>query len=110
MFFLMAWRLDFNRHRRAGLKEAYCRIGGLRRLVGVEAEVILCAPANRVGVLISRRRFRVPGDRACVLGNIPMVCCYTLRPIMCPTRMLRRGVKANVTYALTPVPSGTLKD
>jgi hypothetical protein len=39
-----------------------------------------------------------------------MVCCYTLRPIMCPTRMLRRGVKANVTYALTPVPSGKLKD
>jgi hypothetical protein len=101
MFFLMTWRLDFNRHRRAGLKEAYCRIGGLRRLVGVEAEVILGAPANRVGVLISRRRFRVPGDRACVLGNIPRCAAIpsvSLRPIMCPTRMLRRGVKANVTY------------
>jgi hypothetical protein len=67
----MAWRLDFNRRRRAGLKEAYCRIGGLRRLVGVEAEVILCAPANRVGVLISRRCSRVPGDRACVLQRLP---------------------------------------
>ena len=43
------------------LKKSDCRIGGLRRLVGVKPEVVQCAPANRVRVLILCKRFRVPG-------------------------------------------------
>ena len=36
----LAWGLDFNRHRRAGLKVSYCRVGSLWRLIGIEPEII----------------------------------------------------------------------
>ena len=49
--------LDRNHHRRTRLEKADCRIGTLRRLIGVEPEIIQCAPANRVGVLILSQTF-----------------------------------------------------
>ena len=93
------WRLDRNRHGRACLKEADRRIGGLRRLIGIEPEVIQRAEANRVGVLILRKSFRAPGDRACVLGNIPRRAAITLvveGAIICPAGLLTRRVKPDV--------------
>ena len=44
--------LGLDSYWRACLKEAYCRSCGLRRLVGIEPEIIQCAPANRIRVLI----------------------------------------------------------
>ena len=54
--------LDRNHHRRTCLEEADRCIGLLWRLIGVEPEIIQCAPANRVGVLILRKCFRAPGN------------------------------------------------
>ena len=95
----LAGRLNSNRHGRAGLKEAYCRVCRVWRLVCIKAQVIQCAPANRVGVLVLRKSFRVPGDRACVLGNIPRRAAVSLtvqRAVVWPTGMLRRRVKSDV--------------
>jgi hypothetical protein len=49
--------------------------------------------------LILRKRFRVPGDRACVLRNIPRCAAITLivkRAVICPAGFLTRGVKPDV--------------
>ena len=48
-------RLDRNHHGRACFEEIDCRIGALRRLVGIKPEVVQCAPANRVRVLVLRK-------------------------------------------------------
>ena len=103
---------DHNRHGRAGLKEAYCRICGVWRLVRIKPEVIQRAEANRVGVLILRKSFRVPCDGACVLGNIPRCAAISLivkRAIICPARMLNRRMKSDVRDVYS-WPNGTLKD
>jgi hypothetical protein len=49
--------------------------------------------------LILRKRFRVPGDKACVLRNIPRCAAITLivkRAVICPAGFLTRGVKPDV--------------
>ena len=84
-------RLDRNHHRRACLEVADCRTGTLRRLIGIEPEIIQRAAANRVGVLILRKRFGVPSDRACVLRNCPRRAAITLiveRAVVCPAGFL----------------------
>jgi hypothetical protein len=68
-------------------------------LIGIEPEVIQGAEANSVGVLILRKRFRAPRDRACVLRNIPRSAAISLvieRAIIRPTGLLDRRVKADV--------------
>src|SRR5215211_2004108 len=50
-------RLDRNRHRRTSLEEPHRCIGCLWRLIGVESEIIQCAPANRIGVLVLCKGF-----------------------------------------------------
>ena len=68
-------------------------------MIGVEPEIVQRAVANRVGVLILRKSFRAPRDRACVLGNIPRSAAISLiieRAIIRPTRLLDRRVKADV--------------
>jgi hypothetical protein len=56
--------LDYNRHGRPGFEKANGGIRGIWRLVGIKPEVIQRAEANRVGVLILRKGFRAPSDRA----------------------------------------------
>jgi len=68
-------------------------------LICIKPEVIQCAEANRVGVLILRKRFRAPGDRATILDNIPRCAAITLvvkRAVVCPAGMLKRRMKSNI--------------
>ena len=73
----------------------------MRRLIGVESEVIQCAPANRVRVLVLRKRFSVPGYGSARLSNGPRRAAVTLavkRAVVCPAGVLRRRVKTDVAY------------
>jgi hypothetical protein len=70
-------------------------------LIGIKAEIIQCSPAYRVRVLILRERFGVPGYGIAGLGDSPLCTAVTLavkRPVVCPGGVLRRRVKADVTY------------
>ena len=105
--------LDRNHHRRACLEVADCRIGTLRRLIGVEPEIIQCAPANRVGVLILCKGFCVPRYGISSLSHSPRRAAVTLvveRAVVCPAGLLRRRVKADVTDIDPRARAGTLKD
>ncbi len=91
--------LNSNNRRRAGLKVAYRRVGWVGRLIGIKPEVVQRAEANRVGVLILRKSFRVPRDRARVLGNTPRSVAISQAhegAIICEGGMLRRGMKSDV--------------
>ena len=92
-------RLDQSRHGSAGLKEAYRCIRRVWRLVRIKSEVIQGAKPNRVRVLILRKSFRVPGDGACVLSNIPRraaISSISLGAIICPARLLNRRMESDV--------------
>jgi hypothetical protein len=68
-------------------------------LIGIKPEVIQCAPANRVRVLVLRKRFAVPGYGTTGLSNLPRLAAVTLvvkRAIVCPGWMLRRRMKPDV--------------
>jgi len=68
-------------------------------LIGIEPEIIQGAEANSVGVLILRKSFRVPSDRASILHNSPRSAAITLiveRAVVCPAGFLTRGVKPDV--------------
>ena len=83
----------------APLKKPDRCIGRAFRLVRIKPEVIQRAKANRVRVLILRKRFRVPGDRACVLSNIPRRAAkssISLGAIIRPTGFLTRCMKSDV--------------
>src|SRR4029077_523321 len=93
--------LDCNHHRRTCFEEPDRGIGRLRRLIGVKPEVIQCAPANRVRVLVLRKRFRVPGNGIWGLSNTPWrtaISSISLSSIVCPAGMLRRSVETDVAY------------
>ena len=69
-------------------------------MVGVKPEVVKRPVSNRIRVLVGRKGFRAPGDRVCVLGNIPRRAAIpgiSLGAIMRNARMLRRHVKPDVT-------------
>ena len=69
-------------------------------MVGIKPEVIQRAVANRIRVLVSRKRFRVPGNGASVLGNIPRRAAIpgiSHRAIMRKARVLRRRMKRDVS-------------
>ena len=56
--------------------------------------------ANRIGILICRKRFRAPGERACVPGNIPRCAAIpsiSQSAIMWPTGLLDRRMKPDIT-------------
>src|SRR5204863_3270439 len=75
-------------------------IGFLRRLIGVEPEVVECAPANRICVLVLRKCLCVPSYGIGSLSNSPRSAAISLvveRAVVCPTRFLRRRVEADVT-------------
>ena len=71
-------------------------------MVGIESEVIQRAKANRVGVLISRKRFRAPGDKVWIGGvNIPRcaaIAGISLGAIVSPAWMLGRRMKSDVSH------------
>jgi len=72
------WRLDRNHYRRACLEEANRRIDVLRWLIGVKPEIIQRAPTDRIGVLILRKSFAVPGYRPTRLSDSPRLAAVTL--------------------------------
>src|SRR5262249_28131181 len=79
---------------------ADCRIDTLWRLIGVEPEVVQCAPADRIRVLVLCERFAVPCYRIGSLSNTPRCAAVALiveRAIVRPAGFLRRRMKANVT-------------
>ena len=68
-------------------------------MIGVEPEIIEGTKADSVGVLILRKSFRVPSDRACVLRNSPRRAAITLiveRAVVWPAGFLTGGVKTDV--------------
>ena len=70
-------------------------------MIGIKAEIIQCSPANSVRVLVLRERFGVPGYGITGLSDSPWCTAVTLavkRPVVCPGGVLRRRVKADVTY------------
>ena len=67
--------------------------------MGIKPKVIQGAPADRVGVLVLRKRFTVPGYATEGLINSPRSTAVTLivkRAVVCPAGLLRRRVKTDV--------------
>ena len=96
--------LDRNSRGRSGLEVADHRICFLWRLIGVKPEIIKCTPANRIGVLILRKGFTVPSYGIGRLSHSPWSTAVTLvvkRAVICPAGLLRRRMKADVTYVDT---------
>src|SRR5262249_47649060 len=92
--------LDYNSGGRPCLEEADRRIPKCRKSICVKTEVIQCAEADRVRVLILRKRFAVPGYGSTRLSDSPGRAAVTLvirRAVVCPARFLRRRVKSDVT-------------
>ena len=70
------------------------------RLIGVKPEIIKCAPANRICVLILRKCFGVPSYGIARLSHTPGSTAVTLivkRTVICPAGLLRRRMKADVS-------------
>jgi hypothetical protein len=68
-------------------------------LIGVEPEIVQCAPADRIGVLVLRKCLAVPGYRTTGLSHSPRHAAVALvvrRAVICPARFLTRRVKADV--------------
>ena len=73
----------------------------MRRLIGVEAEIIQCGIANSIGVLVLRKRFAGPGDRAAALIHCPRHTAVTLvvkGAVVSPAGFLRWRVEADISY------------
>ncbi len=69
-------------------------------MIGVKPEVIHCAPADRIRVLILRKGFAVPGYGIARLSDSPghaAVALVVKRAVVCPARFLRRRVKFDVS-------------
>ena len=69
-------------------------------MIGVEAEVVQCAEANRVGVAILRKSFAIPRYRGRCLSHSPGRAAITLAvtcTVVCKAGMLGRRMKADVT-------------
>src|SRR5882724_10535824 len=96
----LAWGLDFNGHRRASLKVTDCTVGSLWRLVGIEPEVIQCAKADGIGILVCGKGFRAPGNHAATLIDCPRratIPQIVESPVVWPPRFLRRRMEPEVT-------------
>lgn len=73
----------------------------MRWLIGVEPEIVQCAPADRIGVLVLRKCFAVPSYRTTGLSHSPWHAAVPLivkRAVVCPPWFLTRPVKPNVAY------------
>jgi hypothetical protein len=70
-------------------------------LISVEPEIIQCAPANRICVLVLRERLTLPGYANSIIINSPGRAAIALvikRPVVCPAGFLSRRVKAKISY------------
>src|SRR5215831_7763243 len=97
----LARGLDQGENWRACLKEAHRGIGKVRFLVGIEAEVIQCAKANCIGVLVLRKCLSIPRYRVTSLSNSPgraAIALVVQRAIVCKAGLLWRRVKSNIAY------------
>ena len=103
---IRGWRLAFasargySSFRATDRSRASSRTCGSRRLIGIKTEIIEHPPANRVRVWILPKGLGVPGNRAGGLGDSPRSVAITgiiLCSIVCPSGMLRRRVKPNVS-------------
>jgi hypothetical protein len=67
-------------------------------LIGVESKIVKRAEANRIGVLILRKRFRAPryGTGRLNSPRCAAVASISLSAIMCPARMLNWRMKSDV--------------
>src|SRR5439155_3937666 len=82
------------------LEKADGRVCSLRRLIGIEPEIIERAPANRIGVGIVRKSFRRPSQRIGSLSGSPRSAAKSsvvLCAVICPAGMLRWRVKPDVS-------------
>ena len=94
-------RLNCYGNWRSRLKETNRRIRGLRRLVGIETEVIQSAPANRIRVLVLGKGLRVPAQSARSLVRSPGRVAksrVSLCSVVWKSRMIRRSVKPKVAH------------
>jgi hypothetical protein len=68
-------------------------------LIGVKAEVVKCAPANRIGVLVLGKCFAIPSYGIGSLSDGPWrdaVSLIVLRAVVSPPGFLWRRVKGDV--------------
>ena len=68
-------------------------------MIGIKPEIVQGTPANRVGVLVLCKRFRVPGYGIDHLSNSPWCVAITLvvkGAIICPTGFLGWRMKTDV--------------
>ena len=91
--------MNLNRYWRARLKEPdVCSAISWRR-GGIKSEVIQCAEANRVSVLVFYKGLAVPGGRRETRSEDPGITAVSkvsLGAIVCKSRMLWRRVEPNV--------------
>ena len=69
-------------------------------MIGIKPEIVQGAKADRIRVLVLGKRFGVPGYGIGRLSDSPWRAAVTLvvkRAIVCPARLLRRRVKADIT-------------
>jgi hypothetical protein len=93
--------LDPNRHGRSCLEKADRRVGALRRLIGIEPEIVHCAEANGVCVRILGQGLAGPSQGVRHLIWTPWIVaesCIADGSIVRETRMVRREMKSDVTY------------
>ena len=68
-------------------------------MIGVKTEVVECAPANRIAVLVLRKGFGAPGYGTRRLSNSPGRATVTLIvecAVVCPTGFLRWRMKVDI--------------
>ena len=69
-------------------------------MISIKPEVVQRAVANRIRILILRKRLAVPSNCSASLSNIPRLTAVALiveRAVVCPAGFLRRRVKADIT-------------
>src|ERR1700752_1867239 len=73
----------------------------MRRLIGIEPEVIQCAEADRIRVWVLSHCFAVPRYRIADLRNSPWRTTVTLvvkGAVVCPAWFLRWRMKVDIAY------------
>ena len=91
--------MNLNRYWRARLKEPDVCSAISWRSGGIKSEVVQCAEANRVSVLVFYKGLAVPGSRGETRSEGPWstaISSVILGTVVCKSRMLWRRVEPNV--------------